>query len=50
MAKRIQTYELAKAKHPERWSRQIRDWSLPEYVCLNPMSEEEVNGYMKDVK
>jgi transposase InsO family protein len=50
MAKRIQTYELAKAKHPERWSRQIRDWSLPEYVCLNPMSEDEVNGYMKDVK
>ena len=29
MAKRKETYERAKAKHPERWSKNIRNWSLP---------------------
>ncbi len=42
MKKRIETYEKAKAKHPERWSKNIRNWSLPEYVSLNPVREEEV--------
>ena len=42
MEKRIKTYEEAKIKNPERWSGKIRDWSLPEYVTLNPMSEAEV--------
>jgi transposase InsO family protein len=41
MEKRIKTYEEAKAKKPERWSRNIRNWSLPEYVALNPIKEEE---------
>ena len=47
MEKRIKTYEQAKARHPERWSREIRDWSLPEYVSLNPMSEVEALEFIK---
>ena len=47
MMNRIKTYEEAKAKHPERWSKDIRDWSLPEYVTLNPMKEEEIETYIK---
>lgn len=39
---RIKVYEKAKAKHPERWSGNIRDWTLPEYVALNPMTEKEI--------
>lgn len=46
MAKRTQTYELARTKHPERWSGNVRDWSLPDYVCLNPMSESEVKEFI----
>ena len=41
MKKRIDTYEKARAKHPERWSKNIRNWTLPEYVSLNPIDEEE---------
>ena len=41
MKKRNETYELARAKHPERWSRNTRNWTLPEYVSLNPTDEEE---------
>lgn len=29
-------YQIAKARHPERWSGNTRDWSLPETVTLNP--------------
>jgi len=29
MGKRTETYLKAKAKHPERWAGDIRDWSLP---------------------
>ena len=46
MTRRTQTYELAKARHPERWTSDIRDWSLPDYVCLNPMSQSEVEEFM----
>lgn len=46
MNKRIKTYQEAKAKHPERWSKGIRDWSLPEYVSLNPVKEEEIDNYI----
>ena len=41
MEKRIQVYEQAKSLHPERWSKEIRDWSLPETVALNPAKESE---------
>ncbi|SFI38665.1 putative transposase, partial [Tindallia magadiensis] len=41
-----ETYEKAKAKHPERWAGKTRDWCLPEKVWLNPVKAEEG----KDVK
>lgn len=44
MEKRKETYEKARAKHPERWSKNSRDWSLPKYVSLNPINEEEVEN------
>ena len=44
MEKRKGIYKKAKVKHPERWSKNIRNWSLPEYVSLNPISEEEANN------
>lgn len=46
MKKRKEAYEKAKAKHPERWSRGIRNWELPEYVSLNPIDEEEANNIL----
>lgn len=33
---RIEVYEKARSLHPERWSREIRDWSLDDEVWLNP--------------
>ncbi len=39
---RIEVYEKAKAKHPSRWSKNTRNWELPEYVALNPIKDEEV--------
>ena len=36
LEKRHQLYEAAKAKHPERWTRQTRDWSITNEVWLNP--------------
>jgi putative transposase len=38
---RKEVYEQAKLKHPERWSRETRDWSAHESVALNPMKEEK---------
>ncbi len=36
LAKRETLYETARARHPERWARNIRDWSRPGAVHLNP--------------
>lgn len=36
LEKRSKVYEAAKAVHPERWSRDIRNWSLEQEVWLNP--------------
>lgn len=47
MERRIKTYQEAKRRHPERWSRSIRDWSLPEYVALNPVRKEEIKESIK---
>jgi transposase len=38
---RKEVYEQAKLKHPERWSRETRDWSAHESVALNPMKESD---------
>jgi len=42
MKNRIEIYEKAKEKHPERWSKNTRNWILPEYVALNPIKEKEI--------
>jgi putative transposase len=36
LAKRRQLYGQAKAAHPERWSGEIRSWTLDDEVWLNP--------------
>lgn len=36
MLNRRNVLEQAKANHPERWSRNTRNWDLPEVVELNP--------------
>lgn len=41
-AKRVTVYEQARAKHPARWSGNIRNWSLPNEVWLNRAAEENV--------
>lgn len=41
MKNRIETYQIAKAKRPERWSGNIRKWELPDYVALNPIKDNE---------
>lgn len=41
MKQRIAVYEAAREKNPQRWSRNIRDWSLPESVWLNPEKSSE---------
>ena len=47
MEKRIKTYEEAKLRNPERWTGEIRNWSLPDYVTLNPMSDIEVKEFIR---
>lgn len=49
MENRIKVYEEARAKHPERWSKNIRNWTLPKYVALNPLTEEELELALKKV-
>ena len=46
MENRRKVYEKAKENHPERWSKNIRNWELPEYVALNPIAEEEVKDFL----
>ncbi|WP_027338561.1 IS3 family transposase [Halonatronum saccharophilum] len=50
MKRRTKIYEEAKIKHPERWAKDIRDWSLPEYVSLNPIKKEEIKTYTNQSK
>lgn len=37
---RQQVYRLARERHPNRWSGDIRNWKLPEKVWLNPEKEQ----------
>jgi len=41
-AKRHQLYQAARTYYPERWSGQTRNWSLPDYVLLNPNKQQTV--------
>jgi transposase InsO family protein len=36
LARREAVYEAAKARSPNRWTQETRDWSRPEEVALNP--------------
>jgi len=38
---RDKVYQVAKAKHPERWSRSTSNWFLNETVYLNPQNENK---------
>jgi transposase InsO family protein len=46
MDQREVVYEAARAKHPERWSGNIRNWELPMTVYLNPEKEQEQQEVM----
>lgn len=47
MEKRRKVYEEAKNRHPERWSKEIRDWSVDDKVWLNP---EKISKVEEDEK
>ena len=50
LEKRHQLYEAAKALHPERWTRNTRDWTLPSRVWLNPEKDSLVeNPSLKEI-
>jgi len=40
LAKRDELYKQAKAKHPERWSGETRNWECQSEVLLNPDKED----------
>ena len=40
LAKRQALYQAAKARHPERWSRQTRNWQPVQVVYLNPSKSD----------
>jgi hypothetical protein len=37
---RARVYELARQRHPRRWSRSTRSWNQPEVVWINPPPPE----------
>lgn len=45
LVKRAETYEMAKAKNPSRWSGETRDWTWQDAVLLNPdQAPEKADG------
>ncbi|WP_430750648.1 IS3 family transposase [Heyndrickxia sporothermodurans] len=40
LEKRKEVYEVAKAKHPERWAKSTRNWAPNKQVALNPMRDK----------
>jgi len=47
MKKRKKVYNTARESHPERWTRNICNWELPDTVALNPTEENETNNSKK---
>jgi putative transposase len=47
-AQRDKTYKLAKERHPERWSKETRNWSLENEVWLNPEKTTKLNEIKDD--
>ena len=48
MEKRKRVYETARKAHPERWTKETRDWSLPDFVALNPTKETKEIALKQD--
>jgi putative transposase len=44
LKQRQKVYKEAHAKHPERWSKQTRDWSRIDVVRLNPAKGQPASG------
>ncbi len=44
LAARTTLYEREKVSKPERWSGEIRDWTRPSVVTLNPDNTTTTNG------
>ena len=42
--KRHLIYQAAKAKNPNRWSKETRNWSVVDKVELNPKKEGKLSG------
>lgn len=38
-SRKLVANEVARARHPARWSGKARNWSLESIVCLNPERE-----------
>jgi hypothetical protein len=43
LSKRTEVYAAAKERHPERWSKETRDWSPIDSVELNPDAQTRKN-------
>lgn len=43
LAARRRVYELARRRHPERWSRHTRDWNPVTTVILNPTTSKQIS-------
>jgi transposase InsO family protein len=48
LGKRIEVYEAAKARHPQRWSGATRNWQPVKIVHLNPEKPEAKNADRKE--
>ena len=42
LQKRHEVYVAAKARNPNRWSGETRNWDLPEFISLNPEKEQAI--------
>lgn len=48
LSQRVQVYEAAKARHPERWSSATRNWTPIRIVHLNPVQHVHQDNGRKD--
>ena len=49
LSKRVEVYEAAKARHPERWSGASRNWQPIKVVYLNPDQRSAEKGVRKEL-
>ena len=49
LSKRVEVYEAAKARHPERWSGATRNWQPIKVVYLNPDKRSAEKGARKEL-